>query len=252
MADLTGLWDWLPTALSSVDSAFAIIAGLLVVAGVVIRLGIKGWRRTSFHRRRAQSEILDLLAIGRPLDVVESALGKPYLLSRQYGRDNQLVEERIYRLPGAWVTVQAADGAVEVYSITITDAEMYYDTGPATFDIVSVRLGRDTFADAPTSDSESTQIYAHTATFVRFYDYGCNAAGGQYLWLAFNYAGAGVFSGGERYGTGSYGEGGGRYGTPPVLSDMTVNTLAVAADGNRDHMVERGLHGPHPDLLRRG
>jgi hypothetical protein len=259
-AFLDSLPDWVPGFLSSVDSLLAIVLALAVIVGVITKLPSRLWHRTRFHRRRAQAKILDQLAIGRPLETVESALGQPHLISRAYKREDEWIEERIYRLPGAWVTVQAPNRVIEVYSITITDAKMYYDTGTATLGIVPVRLGRDTFADARASDDETLEIYARVATFVRFYDYGSTAAGGQYLWLAFNGLGAGVFDGGN----GSYGKGrfaqsdfhyegnGNVFGTPPDYAAITVNTLTVADFNNHDHMLRRGMQGPHPDDVRRG
>lgn len=253
--------DWLASLLSSGDSLIAIVIGLGVILSVVTKLPSRVWHRTRFHKRRAQAATLDKLEIGRPLETVESALGQPHLISRAYHSENgQPIEERIYRLPGAWVIVQAPTGVVEAYSITITDARMFYDIGPATLGSVPVRLGRDTFADAPPSDDETLEIYAKLSTFVRFYDFGCNAAGNQYLWLAYNHLGAGTFDGGfESHGTGRFaeingrcGSNGNRYGTPPDYARITANTFTSANFDNHDRMLRRGYYGPHPDEVRRG
>lgn len=253
--EMDKLWDrlpdWVPNALSGLDSALAI---LLALAAIAARLPTKIWRRTQFARRRAQSNILDQLAIGRRLQTVESALGQPQLISRAYQRDGAPIEERFYRLPGAWVTVQAPDGVIAVYTITITDPKMYYDTGPATLAAISVRLGRDTFADAPTSPDETLEIYARLATFVRYYDFGSTAAGNQYLWLAFNFVGAGNFDGGiGSYATGRYAENhfdyqgdGRRVGAPPDYTAITVNTLTVADLYNHDQIVAARTSGSTP------
>jgi hypothetical protein len=244
---------WVPTVLSSLDSAFAIIAGIGAVLLIVYRFGIRRWRKSDGSERRAQTAILDQLACGSPLAYVEARLGHPKYITPYYTGLDSLIEERIYRLPGAWVMVQAPDGVVTAFSITITDADMYYDTAPLTLGTVSVRLGRDTFADAPASDSESLEMYARLATFVRYYDHGCTAAGNQYLWLAFNGVGVGGFSGSDHYVTGSYASRyGAQQGTPPDLSAITVNTITVATYGSRDHLLARGVHGPHPDDVRRG
>jgi hypothetical protein len=247
------LWSWLPTALSSADSAIAIITGLVVFIGIVIRFGVRGWRRTKIHRRRAQSKIIDQLAPGRPLEAVESLLGMPAYITLHHTPNGGSVEERYYRMEGAWVTVQATSGSVQVFSVTITDENMYYDTGLLTFGIIPVRLGRDTFTDAPPSDHESIQIGARHATFVRYYDYGCTAAGGQYCWLAHNGVGAGLFTAGEPYGKGTYSSYGGQYGTPPDVSAITVNTITIMSPvSNPNDMRERWVHGPHHDQIRRG
>jgi hypothetical protein len=254
MADLTALWDWLPDALSSVASALTIIGILLITpVGFLIRWAIKRWRKTKFRQRRAQSKQLDQLTFGRPLEAVESMFGVPKYITRHYVTHEVSVEERYYRLPGAWVTVQAPDGVVRVFSVTITDEDMYYDTGPMTFGAIAIRLGRDTFADAPRSDDESLQIGARQVTFVRYYDYGCTAAGMLYCWLAFNNVGAGDGGGSEPYGTGTYSALGGQYGTPPDRSAITANTITVMSpEANPNDMRERWLHGPHHDLIRRG
>ena len=80
-----------------------IVLALAVIVGVITKLPSRLWHRTRFHRRRAQAKILDQLAIGRPLETVESALGQPHLIGRAYKREDEWIEERIYRLPGAWV-----------------------------------------------------------------------------------------------------------------------------------------------------
>ncbi|MDT7763483.1 MAG: hypothetical protein QOC63_2903 [Mycobacterium sp.] len=247
---MSGVTDWL----SGTASGIAIVTGIAVAT----RFGIKRWRRRPAQQRLDQAEILDRLALRRPIETIESTLGTPHLITPQYAAGDEWIEERVYRLAGAWVTVQAPKGVVETYSITITDADLYYDTDSATLGIIKVRLGRDTFADAPTLGScEAFQVYAHTATFVRYYDYGSNAAGGQHLWLAFNPGGAGTF-GGNRYATGAYVafEGGaageGQIGECPDLSAITVNTITVSDYGPRDRMLKRGVHGPHPDTIRRG
>jgi len=251
---LDALPEWVPDILSSFDSLVAIILGLAVIVGVIMKVPNRIWRRTRFYRQREQSRILDQLAIGRPLATVESALGQPRLLSRAYG-----IEERFYRLPGAWVILHAPDAVIEVYTITITDPKMFYDTGPATLESIRVRLGRDTFADAPGyPDGETFQIYAHLAAFIRYYDHGCNAAGNQYLWLAFNGVGAGTLQGaGDRsFATGRFAESfradEGEDAVAPDYTGITVNTLTVADFKHHDRMLGRGFQGPHPQELLRG
>lgn len=240
--------------LSGTASAIAIISGTVVSA----RYGKKRWQRRPAQQQRDQAAKLDQLALRRPLETIESVLGRPRLKLQQPAGRNEWVDELVYRLPGAWVTVQAPRGVVETYSITVTDAAFYYDTGSVTSGVVQVRLGRDKFADAPTmGSSDAFQVYAHTATFVRYYDYGSNAAGGQYLWLAFNEGGAGNFAG-NTFATGVYvpleggKEGERQIGECPDLSSITVNTITVSDYGPRDRMLTRGVHGPHPDTIRRG
>ena len=254
MADLAKLWDWLPTALTSLDSALAIIGIVLITPAVfIIRLGVKRFHKTTFRRRRAQAEQLDQLTFGRPIEAIEAIFGLPRYITRHYVTHEVSLEERYYRLPGAWVTVLAPDGVVRVFSVTITDEDMYYDTGSMTLGTLAIRLGQDTFADAPLSGHEAWQSGARHATFVRYYDYGCTAAGMLYCWLAHNGVGAGVFGGSQPYGKGTYSSSGGQYGTPPDYSKITVNTITVMSpEANPNDMRERWVHGPHHDLIRRG
>ena len=158
-------------------------------------------------------------------------------------------EERLYRLPGAWVTVQPLNGAVRAFSITITDADMYYDTGPMTHGSIDLDLGRDTFGKAPPSDDEALHIGPRWASFVRYYSYG-GVAGNRFYYLAFNGQGTGIFDNlGSSYLTGIYAPCGG-YGTPPDPAKITANTLTVVSpEGTQDDMRARHIHGPHHDLL---
>ena len=93
-------------------------------------------------RRRAQAAILDKLACGSSVEFTEAQLGVAQFARRQDGR-----EQKIYRLPGAWVTVEFM-GNVVTFSITITSADMYYSTKRLTFGQLDLQLGKDTFAKA--------------------------------------------------------------------------------------------------------
>lgn len=241
MSEQVGLWDSVSTGLGIGGSAAGLIGAAWGAAFVVRRW----WNRT-VGRRRAQAEILDQLCCTSSMAFVESKLGVPQFITHP---DD--CEERVYRLPGAWIIVHPVAGAVRWFSITITDPDMYYDIGPTTLGNVPIRLGVDTFADAPSSDHESMQIGARDATFVRYYEYGNTAGGGQPYWLAFNPVGCGTFTGGDPYGTGTYTGHGIQYGTPPETSGITANTLTVMSpEGNPNDMRERWLHGPHHDHVK--
>ena len=131
------------------------------------------------------------------------------------------------------MTVQPRNGAVRAFSITITDADMYYDTGPMTYGSIVLDLGRDTFAEAPPSEDEALNIGPRWASFVRCYSYG-GVAGNRFYYLAFNGRGIGIFyNPGSSRGTGIYASCG-LDGTPPDSAKITANTLTVVSpEGTR-------------------
>jgi len=238
--------EWLKDGLSLADSAFAVL-------GVLIGLSIKPlrrrWQRRSSVQRKQQTQILDQLDLGRPLETIESALGRPHLLNRWKTPDGE-GEERIYRLPGAWVVLEAPEGAVAAYSITITDAELCYDTGAITRGMVPVCLGRSVFADAATMGADDAlEIYAHFVTFHRHYDYGSIAAGGRFIWLAFNPGGVGDFDGASAGDWQQHTTSRARAVTCD-LSRITVNTIAVCDWDMHSKLLDPGFYGPHPDRIR--
>lgn len=234
--------------MSAISDGLQFSAAMVAVfggAGALYKYAAHHWRQT-IGRRRTQADILDQLCCTSSLEFIESKLGAPQFITYHFGR-----EERIYRLPGAWVIVHAVAGAVHWFSITITDPAMYYEIGPTTLGNLPIQLGVTTFAEAPSSDHESVQIGARDATFVRYYDYGCTARGGQAYWLAYNSVGCGEFSDSGRYGTGTYASSGIQYGTSPDTSGITANTLTVMSPvGDPNDMRERSIHGPHHDHVK--
>lgn len=238
--------DWVKDGLTIADSFYAALGGLI---GYSIKPIQRRWRRRPTNVRRQQAKKLDQLGLGRPLETIEAVLGSPHLLNRWKTPEGE-TEDRVYRLPGAWVVLQVHEAAVAAYAITITDADLYYDTAKITRGSVPVCLGSKVFADAPTvGAADAFEIYAHLATFHRYYDYGSNAAGGQYIWLAHNLGGVGDFAGASA--------------TPDWtahtaqenaatcdLSRITVNTIAVCDWALHSSMSERGYYGPHPDIIR--
>lgn len=221
----------------------AAAVAVIGAGGTAYKYGVRRWRQT-VGRRHTQTAILDELTCDISLEYIESKLGPPLFITYPDG-----YEERLYRLPGAWVTVQPLNGAVRAFSITITDADMYYDTGPMTHGSIDLDLGRDTFGKAPPSDDEALHIGPRWASFVRYYSYG-GVAGNRFYYLAFNGQGTGIFDNlGSSYLTGIYAPCGG-YGTPPDPAKITANTLTVVSpEGTQDDMRARHIHGPHHDLL---
>jgi len=217
-------------------AAAVAVIGASVTAAAYTR---RRWKHT-VGRRHTQTAILDELTCDISLEYIESKLGPPLFITYPGG-----YEERVYRLPGAWVTVQPVDGAVRAFSITITDPDMYYDIGyydigPMTGGSIYLDLGRDTFAKAPPSSHEDDlQIGPRWASFVRYYSYG-GVAGNRFYYLAFNGSGAGTF----------YSADGSDF-SPPHPAKITANTLTVVSpEGSQDDMRARVIHGPHHDLLR--
>ncbi|NIL78384.1 hypothetical protein RhoFasB10_04561 [Rhodococcus sp. B10] len=240
--------EWLEDGLSIADSGIAVVTTLIVAVGVSIRPLRRRWQQRPEQIQKQQAEKLDQLGLGRPLETIETALGKPHLLNRWQTVGDQS-EDRIYRLPGAWVVLQAVKGAVAAYSITITDSNLYYNTGKVTRGIVPVRLGRSMFTDARTEGAaDAFEIYAHFATFHRYYDYGSNAAGGQFIWLAFNPGGAGDFDGAS--GWDSQLRTARERAAACDLSGITINTIAICDWDLLPTMLDRGYYGPHPDFMR--
>jgi hypothetical protein len=179
---------------------------------------VRLWKRT-IGRRRAQSEILDQICCTSSLAFVESKIGVPQFIMHDGG-----YEQRFYRLPGAWVTIEPVNEAVRAFTITITititDPSMYYETRGMTFGLVDLRLGKDTFAKAQRGDDEQFAIGARHSTYVRHY-VSNNPNGFQEYWLAYSMIGAGTV-GGEPYASGDYAakyteeskRGDGTFGTP--------------------------------------
>jgi hypothetical protein len=250
MTDQPGLWHAVTTGLSAAAGAVALITALWA-----FRLVARRWWSRSVGRRRAQTAILDQIVCTSSLAFVESKLGVP-----QFIRHDDDYEQRIYRLPGAWVTVEPVDSAVRAFTITITDANMYYETKGLTFGVVNVRLGKDTFDEAAQSLSEELAIGARHATYVRHYDSN-NPGGFQQYWLAYNEVGAGTIAG-KQYASGIYAASytaearndDRTYGTPPDPAEITANTLTVLSpEGDWAHAKQihkRAAHGPHIEHLR--
>ncbi|PVA15023.1 hypothetical protein D2E64_21745 [Mycobacteroides abscessus] len=244
--EFCGMLEWLKDGLPIADAGFAVLSGLIVAAVFIFRsFRRRWWQRRPAYVRKQQASILDQLGLGRPLETMEAVLGSPHILSRW--TDQQENEERIYQLPGAWVVLRAPNGVVAAYSITVTDAELYYDTGKITRGLVPVCLGRSVFADATTVGATDTlEIYARMIAFHRYYDYGSTAGGRQFIWLAFNQEGAGDFDGAS---VGDWTEhtNGRERATACDLSRITVNTIAICGWELHDTMVNQGFYGPHPD-----
>lgn len=247
-SEVREMLEWLKDGLSIADSGFAVLGGLVVAAGYSIRPLRRQWKRRPAQIQKQQAEKLDQLGLGRPLETIETVLGKPHLLNRWQTAEGHS-EERIYRLPGSWVMLQAREGAVAAYSITITDSDLYYDTGKITRGIVPVRLAHSVFADARTEGAaDALEIYPRFSTFHRYYDYGSNAAGGQFIWLAFNAGGAGEFDGAS--GWDSQQKTARDRAAACDQSRITINTIVICGWDLHSTMLDQGHFGPHPDLIR--
>ncbi|MUL75721.1 hypothetical protein [Mycolicibacterium sp. CBMA 226] len=231
------------------DSGFAVIGGLVVAAVFSTKNVRRRWQRRPSQVQKQQAAILDQLGLGRPLETIEAALGSPHLLNRLKTSEGES-EERVYRLPGAWVILHVAEGAVTAYSITITDARLYYDTGKITRGIVPVNLGRSVFAEARTEGAaDSLEVYPRFSTFNRYYNYGANVTGGQFIWLAFNPAGAGDFSGASGWDWKKHTSADERAAASD-LSQITVNTITICGWDANSRLLNQPVYGPHPDLIR--
>jgi hypothetical protein len=247
---LRGMLEWLKDGLTIADSGFAVLGGLTVAAAYSIKPLRRRWQRRPAQVQRQQAEKLDQLGLGRPVETIEAVLGSPHLLSRWKTSEGESREERIYRLPGAWVTIHPLEGAVAAYSITITDANLYYDTGKLTRGIVPVCLGRSVFADARAEGhTDFVAMYPRFGTFHRYYDYGCTAAGGQFIWLAYNPTGTGNYAGAHEWDARLHTTDSERAAACD-LSRITVNTIAICGWDLHPTVELSGIIGPHPDSIR--
>ncbi|MDX1885824.1 ETEC_3214 domain-containing protein [Mycolicibacterium sp. 120270] len=240
MKDDTSAWDLLSLGLGIGASAAAVIAAIWGLW----QLGKKWWDR-SFGRRHAQARILDQLACTVSMEFAESLLGVPLLITHPYVDDR---EERTYRLPGAWVSIEPRGGAVHLFSITITDPKMFYNIDKLTFGILKLKLGKETFAQVDNNlhDGENQWLGARLAGYIRHYYLG-NPGGYQQYWLSFNQVGAGAHpSIWGQYQSGIYGNQG---ASPPDPATITANTLTVSI-GSVEEVKERLVFGPHNDQLR--
>lgn len=124
-------WSQINTGLGAGASATA----LLTLAWAIGK-GLRKLWLVTFGRRRAQTKLLDQLACGSSIEFLESKLGVPQFVTEQ----QQGFEQRIYRLPGAWVLLELfpvgytqSARRVYSYSITITSRWMHYSTKRLTF-----------------------------------------------------------------------------------------------------------------------
>jgi hypothetical protein len=161
-------WDVLSLGLGIGASAAAVAAALWGLW----KLGRQVWDRT-VGRRTAQAATLDQLACTVSRAYVENLLGAP----RFIGRPDLHREARSYQLPGGWVVIEYKDDAVNLLSITITDASMWYRTGGMTLGVIDLKLGHDTFAQANERfDGQEVWIGNKQAGYHQHYHFG--GAGG--------------------------------------------------------------------------
>lgn len=222
-------------------------ASAAAVAGAVgaVLLLIRRWWTETIGRRRAQAKVLDEIACSVSLDYIETVLGVPHFITHPENG----VDERIYRLPGAWVSIQTKAGAVHLFSITVTDSKMWYHTGAVSLGIAALRLGKDAFDQASEGfDGEELWIGARHAGYIRHY-YHANPGGFQNYWLSYNAVGAGIFDvGAGPYASGIYGNHG---EVPPNPAKITANTLTIlSAGGDVNEVNGRQMFGPHVEHLR--
>ena len=154
---------------------------------------------------------------------VESLLGVPRFIANP----DAPLEERIYRLPGAWVAIQFKGAAVYLLSITITDSTMWYRTG-GSIGVIDVKLGQDTFAQASDLfDGQQVWVGNKQAGYYRHYHFGGAGGGHQHFWLSFNAVGAGKLDGiAGPYSSGIYGD---------YRRESTVTKAAVHRTRRKSH-----------------
>ncbi|TQC41717.1 hypothetical protein EEB14_53105 [Rhodococcus sp. WS4] len=212
----------------------------------------RAWTSTG-GRRGAQAAILDKLACGSTQAFVDELLGTPQFVTIVDNRD-----QRIYRLPGAWVAVEIHEGAVMAFSITITQRSMCYSVSQHTRGLMHACLGKSTFAEARTRVSPSGEfcwVGANRTGYLEHYSFG-NPGGYQEFWLSYSRCGTGEMAMPQpfEFRSGSYSEPNTTAGEEPDRSTITANTLTVlgplAAKGARDQMLARNVLGADETTVR--
>lgn len=212
-------------------------------------LGRRAWDRT-VGRRRAQAEILNQLACTISLDYLETLLGTPRYITHADGPAGPgTIDERLYRLPGAWVAIQAEADSVYLFSLTITDSNMWHHVGAVSLGVADLRLGKDSFVHANNEyDGQELWMGARHCGYIRHY-YHANPGGFQHYWLSYNGAGSGAIDmASGPYASGIYGQHG---DTPPNPASITANTLTILGAGHDiERVANRQMFGPHAEHLR--
>lgn len=170
-------WTTVATGVGVGASAASLLAALWATKRGVVSL----WQR-SIGRRRAHARLLDQLCCGSSLEYLETYLGVPQFRSESI---------RVYRLSGSWVSVHEQKGAVQSFSITITDERLYYSPKRITMSNIDTKLGRDRFdsLSGPVC-GQFAWVGARRAGYVEEYYFG-NPGGYQHYWLSYNDAGSG-------------------------------------------------------------
>ncbi|TCO37334.1 hypothetical protein EV646_12412 [Kribbella antiqua] len=174
--------DW--TQVRDVSETIAAIVAIYGSLYVLGRLTIRAWRRT-VGRRRQQSQLLDQLACGEPIERVNTWLGLPVSSSG---------DGYTYDLPGCWVFITEAEGVVESFAITIRDSRMYYRTRLLTAGMYDLKLGRSTFGDIGLGKESGYTWIGARRMGARVLISGANPSLYQEFSFAFNDAGIGYIA----------------------------------------------------------
>lgn len=237
---VTPLTDGELTALDLVTALGALSAIGVAVAGALPP--IRRWWKRRVRPRQTQTQLLDQVACGRPTEYIDQLLGTADHL-RQL--DNH--EERLYRLPGAWVTVESHIGTVISFSITITDVSMHYPTGRHTFGLVDVDLGRSTFDEVQEHVSGWRLWYgASRAGYLQYMTFGRPGRYQDY-WLSYNLSGVGSLHPPRGHGlceAGTYAVDGDSQTDERSPEAITVNTLTVLG-AERPELAQREFMNRH-------
>lgn len=232
-----------------VAAATASIFAALIGAGKFV---VATWQKT-IGLRRNQSTLLDQLACGASARFIDELFGTPKFILRR-----ELTEERLYRLPGAWVAVEILDDAVLAFTITITDQRLRYSTENLTFGNIQLVLGQSRFGEVSSTltsrrSGQRRWIGARRYGYIQHFYFG-NPGGYQNYWLSFNQCGYGIwdnFEGSYNYADGSYGQ---SSDEASDVATLTINSLTVL--GQRypptmlDDFMAREVLGADEDVVR--
>lgn len=230
-------------------AATASIFAALIGAGKFV---VATWHKT-IGLRRSQTKLLDQLACGVSARFIDELLGTPKFVHRR-----ELTDERLYRLPGAWVAVDILEDSVIAFTITITEQQLRYSTENLTFGNTQLTLGRSRFGEVSSElisrrSGQRRWIGARRYGYIQHFYFG-NPGGYQHYWLSFNQCGYGIwdnFEGAYEYADGTYGE---SSDNAPNVAMLTINSLTVL--GPRcpptllDDFMAREVLGADEDIVR--
>jgi hypothetical protein len=130
------LWNFL----GQFASVFAAVA-----AAVPFVAAMQSWYKSGIGSRRDLKRRLTQMIVGVTSDHVRSLFGVPIMLQLAPGVEGPT--DYVFMTNHAWIVARIRDGAVEEWSVTVTDRKFKFDLRDLTRGLVEGTLGHSTFAD---------------------------------------------------------------------------------------------------------